>query len=103
MVISVISMLGGNLSLASSVPEVQLSHYIPTLEKLATLRLLQQAHRTIQISDLSKKILFFDFAVIEKISMNAIRHNFVAIKVNQIKGDVFFGTQDAWRMDYDDI
>lgn len=37
-----ISKLGGKLSSASSVPEVQLSQYTPALEKLATLRLLQQ-------------------------------------------------------------
>jgi translation initiation factor 3 subunit A len=39
-----ISNLGGKLSSAPSVPEVQLSKYIPALEKLATLRLLQQVH-----------------------------------------------------------
>ena len=39
-----ISKLGGKLSTASSVPEVQLSQYVPALEKLATLRLLQQVH-----------------------------------------------------------
>ena len=39
-----ISKLGGKLSSASSVHEVQLSQYAPALEKLATLRLLQQVH-----------------------------------------------------------
>lgn len=37
-----ISKLGGKLSSASSVPEVQLSQYVPALEKHVTLRLLQQ-------------------------------------------------------------
>lgn len=37
-----ISKFGGKLASASSVPEVQLSRYIPALEKLVTLRLLQQ-------------------------------------------------------------
>lgn len=37
-----ISKVGGKISSASSVPEVQLSQYVPALEKLATLRLLQQ-------------------------------------------------------------
>lgn len=37
-----ISKLGGKLSSASSVPEVRLSQYVPALEKLANLRLLQQ-------------------------------------------------------------
>lgn len=37
-----ISKLGGKLASASSVPEVQLSRYVPALEKLVILRLLQQ-------------------------------------------------------------
>lgn len=37
-----ISKLGGRLATASSVPEVQLSQYVPLLEKLAALRLLQR-------------------------------------------------------------
>ena len=39
-----IAKLGGKLSSASSVPEVQLAHYVPALEKVATLRLLQQVN-----------------------------------------------------------
>lgn len=39
-----ISKVGGKISSASSVPEVQLSQYVPALEKLATLRLLQQVN-----------------------------------------------------------
>lgn len=39
-----VSKLGGKLSTASSVPEVQLSQYVPALERLATMRLLQQVH-----------------------------------------------------------
>lgn len=39
-----ISKLGGKLATASSVPEVQLSQYVPALEKLSALRLLQQVH-----------------------------------------------------------
>lgn len=39
-----ISKLGGKFTFASSVPEVHFSQYAPALEKLATLRLLQQVH-----------------------------------------------------------
>ncbi|XP_059296396.1 eukaryotic translation initiation factor 3 subunit A-like [Lycium ferocissimum] len=91
-----ISKFGGKLSSASSVPEVQLSQYVPALEKLATLMLLQQVsqvYQTIQIGNLSKMIPFFDFAGIEKISVDAVRHNFVAIKMDHINGAVFFGKQ----------
>jgi translation initiation factor 3 subunit A len=37
-----ISKIGGKLSSASSVPEVKLSQYVSALEKLTTLRVLQQ-------------------------------------------------------------
>lgn len=42
-----IAKLGGKISSASSVPEVQLSQYIPALEKVATLRLLQQVYSSL--------------------------------------------------------
>ncbi|CAD6343720.1 unnamed protein product [Miscanthus lutarioriparius] len=71
--LSKISKIGGKLSSASSVPEVKLSQYISALEKLTTLRVLQQ-----------------------KISVDAVKHNFVAIKVNHLSGAVHFGT--VWRM-----
>lgn len=40
--LSKLSKLGDKLSSASPVPEVQLSQYVPSLERLATLRVLQQ-------------------------------------------------------------
>ncbi|KAL6848276.1 hypothetical protein ACP4OV_022404 [Aristida adscensionis] len=95
--LSKISKIGGKLSSASSVPEVKLSQYITALEKLTTLRVLQQASRIFQsmkIDMLSKMIPFFDFAVVEKISVDAVKHNFVAMKVNHLSGAVHFGTVD---------
>ncbi|KAF8396847.1 hypothetical protein HHK36_018482 [Tetracentron sinense] len=92
-----ISKLGGRLSSASSVPEVQLSQYIPALEKLVTLRLLQQVsqvYQTMKIEVLSRMIPFFDFAVVEKISVDAVKYNFVAMKVDHMKGAVLFGSLD---------
>ncbi|XP_059652352.1 eukaryotic translation initiation factor 3 subunit A [Cornus florida] len=89
-----IAKLGGKLSSASSVPEVQLSKCIPALEKLATLRLLQQVsqvYQTITVSSLSKMIPFFDFSAVEKISVDAVKHNFVVMKVDHMKGAVIFG------------
>lgn len=89
-----ISKLGGKLSSASSVPEVQLSQYVPALEKLATLRLLQQVSRvyqTLKIENLSQMIPFFDFPVVEKISVDAVKHNFIAMKVDHMKGVILFG------------
>jgi len=95
--LSKISKIGGKLSSASSVPEVKLSQYISALEKLTTLRVLQQVSQIFQsmkIDMLSRMIPFFDFAVVEKISVDAVKRNFVAIKVNHLSGAVHFGTVD---------
>ncbi|PWZ32080.1 Eukaryotic translation initiation factor 3 subunit A [Zea mays] len=92
-----ISKIGGKLSSASSVPEVKLSQYISALEKLTTLRVLQQAScifQSIKIDMLSRMIPFFDFSVVEKISVDAAKQNFVAIKVDHLSGVVQFGTVD---------
>uniref|UniRef100_A0A5B6YHZ3 Eukaryotic translation initiation factor 3 subunit A n=1 Tax=Davidia involucrata TaxID=16924 RepID=A0A5B6YHZ3_DAVIN len=89
-----ISKLGGKLASASSVPEIQLSQYVPALEKLATLRLLQQVsqvYQTMKIESLSKMIPFFDFSAVEKISVDAVKHNFIVMKVDHVKGAVVFG------------
>ncbi|RID45621.1 hypothetical protein BRARA_I02331 [Brassica rapa] len=89
-----ISKSGGKLSSAPSLPEVQLSQYVPSLEKLATLRLLQQVskiYQTIRIGSLSQLVPFFEFSVVEKISVDAVKNNFVAMKVDHMKGVVIFG------------
>jgi translation initiation factor 3 subunit A len=89
-----ISKLGGKLSSASSIPEVQLSQYIPALEKLATLRLLQQVsqvYQTITVKSLSKMIPFYDFSEVEKLSVEAVKSNFIAMKVDHMNGAVIFG------------
>ncbi|OIV92120.1 hypothetical protein TanjilG_26978 [Lupinus angustifolius] len=88
-----ISKLGGKLSTASSVPEVQLSQYVPALEKLSTLRLLQQVanvYQTMKIETLSGMIPFFDFSVVEKISVDAVKQKFVSMKVDHMKNVVVF-------------
>ncbi|KAG7964737.1 hypothetical protein I3843_09G185500 [Carya illinoinensis] len=92
-VLNKISKFGGKLLSAPSVPEVQLSQYVPAMEKLTTLRLLQQVSQVYQImriESLSRMIPFFDFAIVEKISVDAVKHNFVALKVDHMKGVVIF-------------
>lgn len=112
-----ISKLGAKLSSAPSLPEVHLSQYVPSLEKLATLKLLQQVkytyvltsglnisaytyrmffqvsnmYQTIRITYLAQMIPFFDFSVVEKISVDAVKNNFLAMKVDHMKGVVVFG------------
>eukprot|EP00268_Persea_americana_P000327 TRINITY_DN1011_c0_g1_i2.p1 TRINITY_DN1011_c0_g1~~TRINITY_DN1011_c0_g1_i2.p1 ORF type:complete len:963 (+),score=228.16 TRINITY_DN1011_c0_g1_i2:352-3240(+) len=95
--LSKISKLGGKLSSASSVPEVQLSQYAPALEKLTTLRVLQQVsqvYQTMKIEVLSKMIPFFDFSVVEKLAVDAVKYNFVAMKIIHRNGAVHFGNMD---------
>ncbi|KAJ3688291.1 hypothetical protein LUZ61_017455 [Rhynchospora tenuis] len=92
-----IAKLGGKLSTASAVPEVQLSQYIPALEKLTTLRVLTQAaqvFQTMKIDMISKIIPFFDFAVVEKIAVDAVKYKFVSMRVDHLKGSVIFGNVD---------
>ncbi|KAF9615770.1 hypothetical protein IFM89_026371 [Coptis chinensis] len=92
-----ISKLGGKVSSASSVPEVQLSQYVPGLEKMATLRLLQQVshvYQTIKIEALSRMIPFFDLSVVEKISVDAVKYNCTAVEFDHFKGVAFFGNSD---------
>nr|XP_043635306.1 eukaryotic translation initiation factor 3 subunit A-like [Erigeron canadensis] len=97
-----IAKLGGKISSASSVPEVQLSHYVPALEKVATLRLLQQVsqvYQTMKVETLSKTVPFFDFSAVERISVDAVKHNFIAMKVDHMKGAIIFGDLD-FESDY---
>nr|KAJ0185074.1 hypothetical protein LSAT_V11C900506230 [Lactuca sativa] len=89
-----IAKLGGKISSTSYVPEVQLSQYIPALEKVATLRLLQQVsqvYQTMKVETLSKMVPFFDFSAVERISVDVMKHNFIAMKVDHMKGAIIFG------------
>ncbi|PPR85528.1 hypothetical protein GOBAR_AA35166 [Gossypium barbadense] len=62
-----ISKLGGKLTSASSVPEVS------------------QLYETMKIESLSQMIPFFEFSMVEKISVDAVKHNFIAMKVDHMK------------------
>ncbi|OWM72446.1 hypothetical protein CDL15_Pgr018331 [Punica granatum] len=91
-----ISKIGGKLASASSVPEVQLSQYVTALEKITTLRVLQQVsqvYQTMKIESLAQMIPFFNFLVVEKISVDAVKHKFLALKIDHAKGVVLFGDQ----------
>ncbi|KAL2457978.1 Eukaryotic translation initiation factor 3 subunit A [Abeliophyllum distichum] len=100
-----IAKLGGKLLSASSVPEVRLSRYVPALEKLATLRLLQQVsqvYQTMNIDNLSRIIPFSDFSIVEKISVDAVKHNFLTMKVNYMRGSIIFGNKNVESEDLRD-
>ena len=52
---------------------------------------VSRVYQTLKIESLSQMIPFFDFPVVEKISVDAVKHNFIAMKVDHIKGVVLFG------------
>ena len=43
-------------------------------------------------------IPFFDFSVVEKISVDAVKHNFIAMKVDYMKGVVLFGNMVSFTL-----
>ena len=52
---------------------------------------VSQVYQTMKIESLSQIIRFFDFSMVEKISVDAVKHNFIAMKVDHMKGIVVFG------------
>lgn len=48
-------------------------------------------YQTMNIDNLSKLIPFFDFSVVEKISVDAVKNNFLSLKIDYSKGAIFFG------------
>ena len=52
---------------------------------------VSQIYQTMKIESLSQIIPFFDFSMVEKISVDAVKHNFIAMKVDHMKGVVLFG------------
>ena len=47
--------------------------------------------KSMKIDMLSRMIPFFDINAVEKMSVDAVKHNFVAMKVNHLSGAVHFG------------
>lgn len=89
--------LSDKLTPASPVPEVRLEQYVPALERLTTLRVFQQAsqvYSTIRIPELTRMVTFFDFSTVEKLIVEAVKYNYVQMKVDHMMGVVNFGSQD---------
>lgn len=49
-------------------------------------------YQTMKIESLSQMIPFFDFSAVEKISVDAVKQNFIAMKVDHSRNIVLFGT-----------
>ncbi|PKI76163.1 hypothetical protein CRG98_003524, partial [Punica granatum] len=54
---------------------------------------VSQVYQTMKIESLAQMIPFFNFLVVEKISVDAVKHKFLALKIDHAKGVVLFGDQ----------
>lgn len=54
---------------------------------------VSQVYQTIKISNLTQMITFFDFSVVEKLVVEAVKYNFVQVKVDHLREVVSFGSQ----------
>lgn len=67
--------------------------YAHLLSNCPFLPQVSQVYQSMKIETLSKMIPFFDFSVVEKISVDAVKYNFFAIKVDHRKGAAIFGNE----------
>ncbi len=54
---------------------------------------VSQVYQTMKISNLTNMIGFFDFSVVEKLTVDAVKYNFVQVQIDHLKGVVSFGSQ----------
>lgn len=56
---------------------------------------VSQVYQTMTIDNLSRMIPFFDFPIVEKISVDAVKNHFLAMKVDYRNGAILFGNKVA--------
>ena len=54
---------------------------------------VSQVYQTIKITNLTDMVTFSDFTAVEKLIVEAVKYNFVQMKVDHLKGVVSFGGQ----------
>ncbi|PWA75845.1 Proteasome component (PCI) domain-containing protein [Artemisia annua] len=52
---------------------------------------VSQVYQTMKVETLSKMFPFFDFSAVEWISVDAVKHSFISMKVDHMKGAIIFG------------
>ncbi|MBA0786759.1 hypothetical protein Gotri_027795 [Gossypium trilobum] len=55
------------------------------------LKQMSHVYQTMKIDSMSQIIPFFELFKVEKISVDAVKHKFIAMKVDHVKGVVLFG------------
>lgn len=53
---------------------------------------VSHVYQTMKIESLSQMVPFFDFSHVEKISVEAVKHNFIAMKIDHMNGVVLFAS-----------
>lgn len=72
---------------------VFLGIYVHLLANCDLVPQVSQVYQSMKIETLSKMVPFFDFSIVEKISVDAVKYKFFAIKVDHRKGAVTFGSE----------
>eukprot|EP00798_Chlamydomonas_sp_ICE-L_P024015 gene24015-9590_t len=91
-----LSELSVPMSAASPVEKVDLTLYIGSLKQVAILRLMKQlgdVYSTLKVSSLASMVPFATFGEVEAIVVDAVRYNFLQVRVDHRNGTLHFGSQ----------
>ncbi|CAI5465819.1 unnamed protein product [Closterium sp. Yama58-4] len=85
------------LSAACPVPKVELQTYTPALQRLATLRVVQQASQVydvMTVTSLCRMVPFGDLVFVERMLAEAVAEGFVHVRLDFVEGTVKFGADE---------
>ncbi|CAI5473347.1 unnamed protein product [Closterium sp. Yama58-4] len=85
------------LSAACPVPKVELQTYTPALQRLATLRVVQQASQVydvMNVTSLCRMVPFGDLVFVERVLAEAAAEGFVHVRLDFVEGTVKFGADE---------
>lgn len=86
------------LSATAPVRTVALDKYVPALKQAAVLRLLKQlseVYSVMRISELAALVPFYTFAEVEAVVVDAVKHDYLQMRVDHRNGTLHFGSQQV--------